>query len=128
MIYYNLATPFMKKHIQTIYILQESHLSSANSYIFSQVQSNNFAMIVYGIYISFVQGVLYPPFIESDASLSRCENLLPHLHHLLPLLRGEPLRLVQVDLGLVEPGADVSQVLVKDFHFILVTLLSYNRK
>ncbi|TNN68479.1 hypothetical protein EYF80_021264 [Liparis tanakae] len=46
-------------------------------------------------------------------------RLLPHLHHLLPLCRGEPLRLVQVDLGLVEPGADVSQVLIKDFHLVL---------
>lgn len=45
-----------------------------------------------------------------------------HLHHLLFLCGGQPLGLIQVDLGLVEPGADVSQVLVKDFHLVLVAL------
>lgn len=30
--------------------------------------------------------------------------------------------LVKVDLGLVEPGADVSHVLVKNLHLVLVTL------
>lgn len=53
---------------------------------------------------------------------------LPYLYHLLPLRQGKPLSLVQVDLGLVEPGADVSQVLIKNFHLILVTLHAYNEK
>lgn len=65
--------------------------------------------------ILYVTGMLYPHF-------------LPYLYHLLPLCRGEPLGLVQVDLGLVEPGAYVSQVLVENFHFILVTLHSYKGK
>lgn len=54
--------------------------------------------------------------------------LTTYLDHLFPLCRGEPLSLVQVDLGLVEPGADVSQVLIEYFHFILVTLQTYNEK
>lgn len=66
--------------------------------------------------------------LNTDASSLTMSRLpLPYLHHLFPLCRGEPLSLIQVDLGLVEPGADVSQVLIKDFHFILVTLHTCNQ-
>lgn len=69
-------------------------------------------------------GVLYP---QSEVILPSVFEL-SHLHHLLPLGWCEPLSLVQVDLGLVQPGADVSQVLIKNFHLILVTLNKYRRK
>lgn len=52
---------------------------------------------------------------------------LTYLYQFFPLCWGQPLSLVQVDLGLVEPGADVSQVLIKNFHFILMTLYTCNK-
>ncbi len=79
--------------------------------------------------ILYAPGELHLPLFMPMLSLSQChDSPLPYLHHLFPLCRGEPLSLVQVDLGLVEPGADVSQVLIKDFHFILVTLHTCNQK
>lgn len=45
-----------------------------------------------------------------------------YLQHFFSVSWRNPLGLIQVDLGLVEPGADMSQVLIEDLHLILVTL------
>lgn len=52
----------------------------------------------------------------------------PYLYYLFPFCRRKPLSLVQVDLSLIKPCANVSQVLIKNFHFILVALHTYNEK
>ena len=51
-----------------------------------------------------------------------------YLDHSLSVCGGQSLGLVQVDLRLVQPGADVGQVLVKDLHLILVALMRVKRE
>lgn len=56
------------------------------------------------------------------------EHFKSYFYYFFPLCRRKPLCFVQMDLGLVEPGADVSQVLIKYFYFILVALDTSTRK
>ena len=45
-----------------------------------------------------------------------------YLEQPLSVWAGQLLTLIQGDLGLVQPGADVGQVLIKGLHLILVAL------